>query len=238
MESMRLENFVTFSSHSMSFKTLVDVDYWPVDMISDDSVIYWKGYLHFNGDYKVIPMYITVSMDVAYGKGILNTIKVQYRQKRRWAWGVENFPFLMMGFLENKRISFMKKIRKIAYLLEGHITWSTWAIILGFLSPLPIIRGGFIFSQTVTGYNFPRITAVLFDVTTCAIFVWMILSLSILPKQPKHKHFLKGITLFTQWLLSPIIILILGSFPALDAQTRLALGKYLTFTFTEKKRVA
>ncbi len=238
MESMRLEKFVTFSSHSMSFKTLVDVDYWPVDMISDDSVIYWKAYLHYNGDYKVVPMYITVSMDVAYGKGILNTIKVQYRQKRRWAWGVENFPFLVMGFLANNRIPLREKMRKLTFLLESHITWATWAIILGFLSPLPIVRGGFIFSQTVTGYNFPRITAVLFNITSFAILIWMVLSISILPKLPSRRNFLKQITVYTQWLLSPVIILILGSFPALDAQTRLAFGRYLTFTFTEKKREA
>ncbi len=236
MESMRVEKFVTFSSHSMSFKTLVDIDYWPVDMISDDSVIYWKAYLHYNADYKVVPMYITVSMDVAYAKGIFNTIKVQYRQKRRWAWGVENFPFLAMGFLSNNRIPFAEKARKIIFLLESHVTWATWAIILGYLSPLPIIRGGFIFSQTVTGYNFPRISAVLFNITTFAIFIWIILSISILPKREVKRSLLKRVGFFTQWLLSPLIILVLGSFPALDAQTRLATGRYLTFTYTDKKR--
>ena len=74
IETMRLEKFVTFSSHSMSFKTLVDVGYWPVDMISDDSVIYWKCFLYFDGDYSVIPMYVTVSLDVATEKAIIPTI--------------------------------------------------------------------------------------------------------------------------------------------------------------------
>ena len=83
IESMRLKKFVTFSSHSMSFKTLVDIDYWPVNMISDDSVIYWKAYLFFKGNYRVIPLYVTVSMDVAYARTFLKTIAVQYKQKRR-----------------------------------------------------------------------------------------------------------------------------------------------------------
>ncbi|MDD4894202.1 MAG: glycosyltransferase family 2 protein, partial [Candidatus Omnitrophica bacterium] len=99
IESMRLEKFVTFSSHSMSFKTLVDIDYWPVNMISDDSVVYWKAFLFFNGDYRVVPLYITVSMDVAYSTNIIKTVIMQYKQKRRWAWGVENFPFLVTGFI-------------------------------------------------------------------------------------------------------------------------------------------
>ncbi|MDI6605693.1 MAG: glycosyltransferase family 2 protein, partial [Candidatus Omnitrophota bacterium] len=93
IESMRLEKFVTFSSHSMSFKTLVDIGYWPLNMVSDDSVIYWKAYLFYKGQYRVVPLYITVSMDVAYASSFFKTVIKQYRQKRRWAWGVENFPF-------------------------------------------------------------------------------------------------------------------------------------------------
>ncbi|MFA4989789.1 MAG: glycosyltransferase family 2 protein, partial [Candidatus Omnitrophota bacterium] len=116
IESMRLEKFVTFSSHSMSFKTLVDIGYWPVDMVSDDSVIYWKAFLFYRGNYRVIPLYTTVSMDVAYSSSFLKTIEMQYRQKRRWAWGVENFPFLVSGFLNERQISLLTKIRRSFHL--------------------------------------------------------------------------------------------------------------------------
>ncbi|MCM8813316.1 MAG: hypothetical protein NC924_05190, partial [Candidatus Omnitrophica bacterium] len=98
MESMRVEKFVTFSSHSMSFKTLVDIDYWPKNMVSDDSVIYWKAYLFYKGDYRVMPLYITVSMDAAFSTSLWKTIVLQYKQKRRWAWGIENFPYVVSRF--------------------------------------------------------------------------------------------------------------------------------------------
>ena len=49
----------------MSFKALVEIGYWPVDMISDDSSIYWKAYIHYPGGYTVVPMLVTVSMDLA-----------------------------------------------------------------------------------------------------------------------------------------------------------------------------
>ncbi|MCX5706695.1 MAG: glycosyltransferase family 2 protein, partial [Candidatus Omnitrophica bacterium] len=139
IESMRLEKFVTFSSHSMSFKTLVDIGYWPVDMISDDSVIYWKAFLFYKGEYRVVPMYITVSMDVAYASNLFKTIKIQYKQKRRWAWGVENFPFLVSGFLNGSQVPLLKKIRRTFQLLESHVTWAVWAIILVLIGPLPIM---------------------------------------------------------------------------------------------------
>lgn len=234
IESMRLEKFVTFSSHSMSFKTLVDIGYWPVNMISDDSVIYWKAYLFYKGDYRVVPLYITVSMDVAYAKTLFNTIVVQYKQKRRWAWGIENFPFLVMGFLEGKEIPLLKKIRRSFHLLEGHITWAVWAIILFVIGPLPLILGGTFFRQMAIGYNLPKITGLLFNFTLATSLAWIILSRTTLPPRPKEVSRVKSALMILEWLIVPFVILILGSTPALDAQSRLMLGRYMEFNPTEK----
>jgi len=236
VESIRLEKFVTFSSHSMSFKTLVDIDYWPVDMISDDSVVYWKSYLYYEGDYRVVPMYITVSMDVAYSSNLFKTIMVQYKQKRRWAWGIENFPFLIKGFMKKNQIPLSNKIRRIYHLLESHISWAVWAIIIMVIAPLPILFGGELFKQSSLGYNFPHITNMLLNFTIGASFVWIALSWTILPPRPKDVHWSKSIIMVCEWVIVPVIILILGSTPALDAQTRLMLGKYMEFYATEKMR--
>lgn len=238
IDSIRLEKFVTFSSHSMSFKTLVDVDYWPVDRVSDDSLIYWKAYLYYNGDYKVVPMYITVSMDVAYGRNFLQTFIIQYKQKRRWAWGVEVFPYVMMNFKKNKLIPLKQKLRKAFYILDSHISWATWAIILTIIGPSVIIFNSALnlFKETVIGFNLPRITGVLFSLTNLTVILWIFLSLTLLPPKPKELKFRERIKIVTQWLFVPIIMTIIGSTPALDAQTRLAFGKYMGFSYTEKKR--
>ncbi|MFA4933643.1 MAG: glycosyltransferase family 2 protein [Candidatus Omnitrophota bacterium] len=234
IESMRLEKFVTFSSHSMSFKTLVEIDYWPTNMISDDSVIYWKGYLHYNGDYRVIPLYITVSMDVAYSSNILRTMVVQYKQKRRWAWGVENFPFVVEGFIKNKNIPVFKKIRRSFHLLESHVTWAVWAVILAVIGYLPVFFGGAFFNQTAIAYNLPKIAGLLFKSTILTSLIWIFLSWTILPKRPKGVSWLKNIVLVLEWFFVPFIILIIGSFPAIDAQTRLMFARYMEFNPTLK----
>ncbi len=234
IESMRLEKFVTFSSHSMSFKTLVDIGYWPVDMVSDDSVIYWKAFLFFNGDYRVVPLYITVSMDVAYSSNLFKTIRLQYKQKRRWAWGVENFPFVFLGFLNKKHIPLFTKIRRTFHLLESHITWAVWAIILVLIGPLPVLLGGAFFSQMAIGYNLPKITGLLLNFTLVTSLAWIILSRTILPPRPKGISWMKNVVMILEWITVPFIILVLGSTPALDAQTRLMLGKYMEFNPTEK----
>jgi hypothetical protein len=229
-----LEKFVTFSSHGMSFKTLVAIDYWPVDMVSDDSVIYWKAFLFYKGEYRVIPLYITVSMDVAYSNNIFKTIIIQYKQKRRWAWGVENFPFVVKGFLEDRDIAYTKKLRRSFNLLESHVTWAVWAIIIVFISPLPLLFGGVFFKQIAIGYNLPKVTGLLLNFTLLTSFVWIILSRTILPARPKGVSWTKNVVMIFEWLLVPIIILFLGSTPALDAQTRLMLARYMEFNPTEK----
>lgn len=236
IDSMRLEKFVTFSSHSMSFKTLVEIDYWPVNMISDDSVVYWKAFLFFKGNYRVVPLYITVSMDVAYSSNLFKTILVQYKQKRRWAWGVENFPFLIKGFLNNSGVPLFKKIRRAYQLLEGHVTWAVWVIIIMLIAPLPILLGGKIFNQMSIGYNLPQITGLLLNFTIGASFIWIILSWTILPPRPPDVKWTKILMMIVEWIIVPFIVLILGSLPALDAQTRLMLGRYMEFFPTEKTR--
>lgn len=236
IETMRLEKFVTFSSHSMSFKTLVEVGWWPVDMISDDSAIYWKCFLHFDGDYSVIPLYVTVSMDIATAKGIIPTIVKQYKQKRRWAWGVENFPFVMMGFLANGKIPLIKKIRRAFHILESHYTWAVWAIIVMFIAPLPILLGGGLFRQTAIGYNLQSVSAALFRTSLATLFICMLISIKLLPPRPKDVKPKKGLVMVTQWLLAPFLAAVVSSFPAIDAQTRLMLGRYMRFYVTEKSR--
>ena len=236
IESMRLEKFVTFSSHSMSFKTLVDIDYWPVDMISDDSVVYWKAFLYFNGHYRVVPLYTTVSMDAAYSSNFFKTLWVQYKQKRRWAWGVENFPFLVGGFMQNRNISVFTKLRRSFQLLESHVTWAVWAFIIGIIAPMPILWGGRFFAQSAIGYNLPRITGLLFNFTVYTSLVWILLSWTILPPRPKGVSWFKNVIMVAEWMIVPVVILVLGSTPALDAQTRLMFGRYMEFSATEKTR--
>jgi uncharacterized membrane protein YfbV (UPF0208 family) len=175
-------------------------------------------------------------MDVAYSNNFFKTIAIQYRQKRRWAWGVENFPFLISGFLNRKEIPWVKKIRRSFHLLESHVTWAVWAMIIMLITPLPIFLGGAFFSQMPIGYNLPRITGLLFNFTLGASLIWILLSRTILPARPKDIKWFKNIVMILEWVIVPFIVLILGSTPALDAQTRLMLARYVEFSPTEKRR--
>ena len=236
IEATNPENLVTFSSHSMSFKALVDVDYWPVDMISDDSAIFWKAYIHYDGQYQVIPMYVTLSMDVASANNWWQTIKSVYKQKQRWAWGVENFPIVMRAFLKSKKIPLHERLRLGFKLFEGHLSWATSGFILSFIGWLPVIFARQQFAASVVYYNVPDIANTIFALGFFAICITIILSLCLLPKTKIRHRWLLKIAHAIEWLMVPLILVVFSALPALHAQTRLMLGRYLEFWVTDKHR--
>lgn len=236
IEATNPDTLVTFSSHSMSFKALVDIGYWPVDIISDDSAIFWKAFIHYDGNYSVVPLYITVSMDIAAGPSWRKTLVNVYKQKRRWAWGVENFPIVMRAFLQAHGISFYKRCRHAFRLLEGHIAWATWPFLLGVIGWFPAFFASREFSSSVLYYSAPRVKFIIFNLASIGFFTTIILSLSLLPKRNLKQTIFKKIGHIFEWLLIPLISIFLSAVPALDAQTRLMFGRYMEFWVTPKEK--
>jgi len=236
VEATNPEKLVTFSSHSMSFKALVDIDYWPTDMISDDSAIYWKALINFRGDYRVVPMYSTVSMDITQAENWRKTLVNVYKQKRRWAWGVENVPLVMSAFLLTGDIPLIVRVKQAYKLLQTHVSWTTWPILLGIMSWLPAVFMHREFTTSVVTYSEPRILSTMFNLAFGGYLTYVLLSQLFLPSIGGKLRILKRIGHVFEWLLIPPISIIFGAIPALDAQTRLMLGKYMEFWVTEKKR--
>lgn len=226
---------VTFASHSEAFDTLVKVGFWPVNIINEDSIIYWKCFSYFHGKYKVQPIYLPVSLDAVLAETYWKTIKNQYKQKRRWAYGIEHFPTLVRAIWPDKKISLSRKIGVFFEMLEGHHSWATSAFMLAALGWLPLIFGGPEFNQSNIAHNLPIVTRYLMTLATSGLIISMFLSFFLLPPRPAKYSKKRYIYMFLQWFLSPIIAPTLGSFPAIDSQTRLLLGKYFgEFWVTEK----
>jgi hypothetical protein len=138
--------------------------------------------------------------------------------------------------MHNSKIPLAKKIRRSFNLFEGHVTWAVWSLIFTIVAPLPLLLGGRIFSSMAIGYNLPKIAGLLLNFTLTTSLVWIVLSRTILPPRPKGVSWTKNLVMMAEWLLAPFIVLVLGSPPALDAQTRLMTAKYMEFNPTEKKK--
>ncbi len=236
IETTDPERLVTFSSHSMSFKALVEVGYWPLDMISDDSGIFWKAYLHFEGQYQVVPLPTTLSMDIVDAGVWWKTVVSLYKQKRRWAWGVENFPLVMRGFLASRKISFYNKFRHGIKLFEGHVTWAIVPFFLMFAGWLPVISSEGEFAHTVLYYSAGRFTQTIFSLSTVALLGTILMSIWLLPKKKKRFSFIWTLIHGLEWFLVPFILVFLSAMPALDAQTRLMFNKRMEFWVSDKLR--
>lgn len=233
-ELVRPDRMWTFSSHSMTWQMLVDVGFHEPDLVSEDSRIFMQGLIHYDGDYRVEPMFLPVYMDAVDGETYWDSMKALYRQLRRWAWGVEHLPYMARRFKERPNMPWQTKLRFFFNHIEGMYTWSTAPILIFLLGYLPFIA----ISQTPTALvaNSPFTLEWMMRIATIGVFVNAFLSLWLLPKRPKTKGAWNWLVMILQWALLPITFVVFGAFPAIDAQTRMALGKYLGFNVTKKRR--
>lgn len=234
----RPEKLITFSSHSMSFQALVDVGFKQKNVVSDDSRIFWQCFLKYDGDYQVQPIYYPISMDANVSKSFFKTLINVYKQQRRWAYGVGDIPYFLFGFLKNKKIPLQKKISLGIELIEGHFSWATASIMIFLLGWLPLYLGGAEFSQTLISYNLPIITKNILTFSMIGLVASAYFSIVLLPPKPPQYGRFKYLILFLEWFLLPFSMVFFVSLPALDAQTRLMLGRYMGFWPTEKIRAA
>lgn len=236
VQSIRPDLLITFSSHAMCFKTLVEVGYWPVDVISDDSVIFYCCYVYYEGAYETVPLYVPVSMDANLAESYWRTFVNQYKQMRRWAWGIEKFPLMMRAFLIDRKIPLVKKAKHVLRLLEGNYSWATASFIIAVFGWLPIWVGGEAFNRTVLAYNLPSTTRSILTLALAGVLISVFLCHALLPPRPARYSRWRTVSMTLQWALVPFSYLILVGLPAVDAQTRLMFGRYLAFWVTEKKR--
>lgn len=236
MQQARPERLTTFSSHSMPMKVLVEMDYWQTDIVSEDSRIFWQALLFYDGDYRVQPLFYPVYMDANVAPTLRETAKNIYKQQRRWGWGVENVPYILFGFVKNKKIPLGRKLYFALNQLEGFWSWATNAPLLFLMGWLPLIFGGAHFGVSVLSYNLPRITRTIMTLAMFGLVTSAIISTLLLPRRPDHRPMRMYLWMILQWAMLPMTIIVFGAIPGLEAQTRLMIGKRLDFWVTPKFR--
>jgi len=234
----RPEKLVTFSSHAMSFKAMVDVGFKQPNVVSDDSRIFWLCYLKYNSNYSVQPIYYPISMDANVSDTVFKTAVSIYKQQRRWAYGADEIPYVFFNFLKNKEISLKKKLSQGFFLFESHWSWATNSLLLFILGWLPIALGGDNFSQTLIAHNLPHLTSRIMTITMIGLLSSIYLSFSLFSLKPKSITKLRRLTFVVEWLILPLGMIFFSALPALEAQTILMLGKPLPSWATKKVRKA
>jgi len=230
---LRQSRFHHFSSRSDVFQTIVDINYWTVNAIPEDSRQYYDSYFHYHGKLVIEPIYIPLRMDAVYADGYWPTVQNQYFQLRRWAWGISDLPYVVDLAVKDQALNWWNKLVKILQLIESHFSWATSAIFIAILGWMPRLFS-VDFSNTVLGYNFPIVTRTILGLALVGLISGIVISFLLLPPRPQHRGKWYYLNFVWQWILAPIASIFISSFAAIDAQTRLMIGKRLDYQVTEK----
>jgi hypothetical protein len=221
-----------FSSHAQSMQTLIDTDYWSVRTIVEDGHQFWRTYFRYDGNHEVYPLYIPIYQDAVLSSTYLKTIKAQFVQLRRWAWGVSDVAYVAeMGFFRKNKIPRWDMLFKFGRLLEGHISWATAPLLLAFAAFIPLLVN----PENYVANQLPFIASRIQTVALTGILVTLFLSLRLLPPKPKRYKAHRSIFMVLQWVLLPVTTIVFNSLSALYSQTRLMFGRYMgKFDVTDK----
>ncbi|MBI4185813.1 hypothetical protein HY524_02075 [Candidatus Berkelbacteria bacterium] len=241
IEATRPHRLRNFSAHAQSFAALVATDFWSTKTIVEDGHQFWRSYFRFNGQHKVVPLSVPIYQDAVLSPhGYWATFKEQYLQKRRWAWGCSDIPYVLYHAWKNSRLPFWDKWLQAGRLIEGHFSWATTSMILAFFGWLPRILNP-TFQDVVLGYTFPPLYSRILASALVGMAVTLTISTLLLPPIPPHRLKRSRWSVILEWISAPFLLpisnVLLSSIPAIDAQTRLALGKYLEFRVTEKHTI-
>lgn len=232
IESTRPKRLRTFACYAMSFRNLLECDYWDVTSIIEDGVQYWRNLIVHDGKQGVKIVYSPVYQNAVIGKTTWDTYKGQYIQLRRWAWGASDISIVVPQFKRNKQIKWSERFIQTYRLYENHISWATAPLILLFGGWAPLMNKHFY--ENVFAHNLPIATSTILTLAMLGISISIIISILLLPKDPYRSKWYVKTFHAAEWVLAPLITIIFGAIPAIDAQTRLALGKRLEFIVTPK----
>ncbi len=231
VQSLRPHMLRNFSSHAQSMETLIDTDFWSVRTIVEDGHQFWRTYFRYDGRHDVYPIFTPIYQDAVLAETYVRTLKMQFLQVRRWAWGVSDIAYVAHhGFLKKNQLPKRDLIIKFLRLLEGHVSWSTAPLLLLLAALVPF----FIHPNSFIANQLPQIASKVQTLAMVGILITLFLSLRTLPPKPERYKKHRNLWMILQWVYLPITTITYSSFAAIYSQTRLMFGWYLGWVVTEK----
>ncbi len=226
------ERLMNFSCYAINFESLKKSGFWDPDVIPEDERLYWKATLQFGNDTKVIPLFVPVYGDAVLAETYWKSLKEQYKQLRRWAWGASEMAFSIPNVMKNKKISRYRKFTLIFQQIRNSFERAIAPIIITFGDLIPELN--YHYQKTTLSYTIPTIVSRFLTITTILVIVILIFELKMAPEKT-HKNPLNNAFSYLTWITYPIVSIIFSAIPAIDAQTRLLIGRDITYTPTIKK---
>lgn len=224
-----------FSAHSQSLSGLIKTNFWSTRSIVEDGHQFWRSYFAFDGDYEVIAVNLPIYQDATMSDTLKKTLKAQFIQLRRWAYGASDIPYVATRvFTRKRKVPFFDGVGKLMRLMDTHISWATVAFItlFGAWAPLYFGRNA---DRSIVAHQLPIMASWAQRIATVGLVVMVYFSWRLLPPRPERYKRHRSIWMVLQWVYMPITGICYNSFAALYSQTRLLLGRYMDkFDVTDK----
>src|SRR3990167_5212372 len=227
------EKLIQISTYSSSLWLLDKVGFWDVDIIPEDWHVYYQAFFKFGDKIKTIPLFTMINGDAVFSGGTMKTLVNRYEQEKRWASGASDIGYFLKNFFISTHIKFSSKFKKFIFLAETHLFWPISFFILTVSAIIPPLINP-VFKRTVLGFILPKLASAILTLTTLAIIVYIYLDIKLRKKFKQKTKLINLPILIVQWYMLPLVSFVLSSLPALEAHTRLLLGKKLKYKVTEK----
>lgn len=230
--SLRPHMIRNFSAHAQSMAALIDTDFWSVRTIVEDGHQFWRTYFRYDGKHEVYPIYVPIYQDAVLAEGYRRTLKAQFIQIRRWAYGCSDIAYVWTkGWLTPNDVPRRDLIAKTGRLMESHLSWATGPILLLTAAFVPVLFN----PDNIAANQLPNMASYVQRVAMIGLAITMFLSFKSLPPKPARYTRKRTVLMVLQWGMLPLTTICYNSFAALYSQYRLFRGKYLDkFDVTEK----
>lgn len=235
ISSMRTHTLRNFASHSQPMDALEEMGFWSTRTIVEDGHQYWRSYFHFSGNYSVVPLHVPIYQDAVMSNTYKATLKAQFIQLRRWAYGASDIPYVATRIFTKYRHSpLFPSLARFARLIDGHTTLATGPLLIAFGGWVPLLINSEA-ARSVAAHQLPGTISSIQQVAVIGLFISIFMSLKLLPPRPARYKKSRNVLMVLQWVLMPLTAILYQATSSLYSQGRLLLGLYLDkFDVTEK----
>lgn len=238
ISSMRPHTLRNFASHSQPMDALVEMDFWSTRTIVEDGHQYWRSYFHFDGNYSVVPIFVPISQDAVLSSTYLRTLKAQFIQLRRWAYGASDVPYVATRILRRGRtVPLGGGIARFIRLLDSHVTLAVMPLLIAFGGWVPLLINPEA-AHSIAAHQLPEVISRVQQIALVGLFITIFFAFKMLPPRPARYKRRRNILMVAQWILMPVTSVVYSSTSSFTSQTALLLGRYFAkFDVTEKATV-
>jgi len=235
ISSMRPHTLRNFASHSQPMDALEEMGFWSTRTIVEDGHQYWRSYFYFGGNYTVLPIYVPIYQDAVLSDTYYKTLKAQFVQLRRWAYGASDVPYVAVRlFSRDRNVPLFDGLARLLRLIDGHVTLASVSILVAFGGWVPLLVNSEA-ARSVSAHQLPGVVSTIQQVAVIGLFITVFLSLKMLPPRPERFRRHQTFFMVAQWVLMPFTAIIYSAISALYSQGRLFIGWYLDkFDVTDK----